>query len=237
MCTRTHMKSLQHGHEIADGISCNDRKFEVWELEGIKADNGKLYNVRMKVQVYVVPKDGFRGASADGFKIVINGVPVVSRDIGELREKATALIRNLSEDEHEKVLVVKTSGSPNGGGRGQDGDTFGLEWQVGWRVAKLDVVFNEGRSFLLDVENYDEPDEPEVVDGIKIGAKRGYRGVQHNKTAVIPWTKEREELLKKTVKAIGGMRDDLNAALLKPEAFAGLLDAKAGVLLLTKGKS
>ena len=91
------MAILQHGHESSPGISCNDRKFESWTLKKLFEKDGKTYVQDVKVQVYAVPKDGFRGSEADGFKIVINGVPIVSRDLADLRTKATAALRDLDE--------------------------------------------------------------------------------------------------------------------------------------------
>jgi hypothetical protein len=222
------MALLQHGHEVASGISCNDRKFEVWTLKNFFEKDGKKFSQEVKVQVYAVPKNGFRGNEADGFKIVINGVPVVSRDLADLRRKAETALRDLDESNHEKVLFVKTSG----GFQRLNEDAFGLEWRIGWRIAKLGIVLDETRSYPIDVENYDEDYQPEIAGEIMIGSKPGHRGVQLNKNAVIPWTAEREEVLRKAITAIGKMRDDLNAALLKPEAFTSLLDARAGVLLL-----
>jgi hypothetical protein len=194
-------------------------------------DKGKPCRRRVKAQVYAVPKDGFRGAPTDGFKVVIEGVPITDRNLGDLRKRAEAILSHLCEEDHEKVLVVRTSGRPC-----RQMDEFGIDWEVGWRVKKLGgAVLCESRLSVLSVENYDEEYEPEEADGIIIGSKPGYRGKQHNKIAVIPWTAEREALLRQAVKAIGKMRDDLNAALLKPEAFAGLLDAKAGLLLTDGG--
>ena len=218
---------LQHGHEVAPGVSCNDRKWEVWTLRKRFDKGSTTYSQDVKAQVYVVPKDGFRGNEADGFKIVINGVPVVSRDLSELRTKAEAALRDLDETNHEKVLVVKTSGYPR-----ENEDTFGIEWRCGWRIAKLGVVLDESRSYMLEIENYDEDDEPVMAGEFRIGSKPGHRGKQNHKTAVIPWTKEREDMLRKTIKAIGKMREDLNAALLQPDAFTALLDGKKGLLML-----
>ena len=225
-------KSLQHGSEIAPGVSGNDRKFETWELSDLQSGgDGKLYaNKRIKVQVYAVPKDGYRGAETAGFKVVINGCSVVDSDLTELRKKAVALLRNLSEENHEKVLVVKTCGMGNGVTSGE----FGLTWRIGWRVEKLGIIFDQSRKIVLqDIENYDEPDAPEVTDGgYRIGSKPGFRGKQHYKTAVITWTQAREDMLRKTTKSIEKIREDLNEALLKPDFFASMLDSKTGPLML-----
>lgn len=226
------MPILQNGHEIAQGISCNDRKFETWRLKSFRSKDGRLYSCEVSVQVYAVPKDGARGNETDGFKIVINGIPVTSRDLVDLRAKAEALLRNLSEDEHEKVLIVKTSGMP---GRNQlrygQREEFGLSWELGWRVAKAGRVFDFTRSYCIDVENYDEDEQNEMIGDIIIGSKPGHRGKQDHKTAVIPWTQEREDVLRKTVASIAAMRESLNDELLKAESFALLLDTKAGMLL------
>lgn len=224
-------KSLQHGNEIAPGVTCNDRKFEVWELSDLQpAKDGTLYaNKRIRVQVYAVPNNGYRGTETAGFKVVINGCSVVDSDLTELRKKAVALLRNLTEENHEKVLIVKTTGPGNGITTGE----FGLTWRIGWRVEKLGIIFDQSRTTVLhDVENYDEPDAPEVMEGIRIGSKPGFRGKQYVKTAVMPWTQAREDTLRRTTKAIEQMREDLNEALLKPDAFASLLDSKAGPLML-----
>ena len=144
-----------------------------------------------------------------------------------MRTKAEAALRDLDETNHEKVLVVKTSGYPR-----ENEDTFGIEWRCGWRIAKLGVVLDESRSYMLEIENYDEDDEPVMAGEFRIGSKPGHRGKQNHKTAVIPWTKEREDILRRTVEAIGEMRNRLNEQLLKPDMFAGLLDQHAGALLL-----
>jgi hypothetical protein len=231
------MKTLLHGHEIAPGISCNDKKFEIWELEALQpAKDGSLYaNKRVKVQVYSVPANGFRGAPTAGFKVVINGVEVTDSDLQKLRQKATAMLRELTEEDHEKVLIVKTSGY----GNRVNSDQFGLSWRIGWRVAKLGVIFNSNRDEVLHgLENYDEPEDSgdENENGVQIGSKPGFRGKKMHNDVVIPWTQEREDMLRRTVKAIGQMRDDLNDALLEPDAFTSLLDGKKGILMLKPPK-
>jgi hypothetical protein len=213
------MNKYRNGHELAPGVSCNDRKFETWELKKFFQKDGKSWSQNVKVQVYAVPKDGYRGAEADGFKIVINGFAIVSRDLADLRRKAEAALCELTEANYEKVLVVKTNGYPR-----ENEDAFGVEWQIGWRISKYGIVLDETRSYCLDVENYDEPDVSEEQDGFRIGSKPGCRGKQTNKTAVIPWTQEREDILRRTVTALGEMRDRLNEQLLRPDAFARMLD-------------
>ena len=222
-----HMPILQHGHEIAPGLSCNDRKWEVWKLPGLEKKGDTLFNTIIPVQVYVVPKDGFRGAEADGFKIVYKNIAITSRDLDDLRRKATNLVQDLTEEDHQKVLVVKTGGSPSHSGHG---DEFGIVWEIGWRVKKYNIVYSEDRSYMLSVENYDEPDDPEMESGFRIGSKPGRRGVQHNKTAVIPWTQEREDILKEAIRKIGKMRDSLNATLLRPGSLC-LLSGRQGGLV------
>lgn len=226
------MKNLANGKEIAPGISCNDKKFEVWELGALQpAKNGSLYaNKKVLVQVYSVPKDGYRGAPTAGFKVVINGVEVTDPDLQKLRQKATLLLRDLTEESHEKVLIVKT----NGYGNKVNSDQFGLSWYTGWRVAKLGIVFNSSRTAVeQDLENYDEPEDPGDENGMRIGSKSGYRGKKTHNNVVIPWTQEREDMLRRTVKAIAKMRDDLNDALLEPDAFTAMLDGKKGILMLS----
>ena len=215
-------------------ITCNDRQFDQWRLTAItgeKTTEGFGLSKGQTFQVYAVPKNDARGAETSHFKIVINGIVVTSPDLVELRRKAQEIYSGIVEGDYEKVLVVKTRGDPNGDWHQEHFDEFGLGWQVGWRTAKLGVVFDETRQYTIDCENYNEPDEPELTVGIRIGVKVGHRGGQVHKTAVVPWTKEREGMLVRAVEAIGKMREDFNAALLRPEEFAGLLDAKAGLLL------
>ena len=215
-------------------ITCNDRQFDQWRLTAItgeKTAEGFGLQKSQTFQVYAVPQNDARGAETSHFKIVINGIVVTSPDLIELRRKAQEIYSGVVEGDYVKVIVVKTRGDPIGDWRSEKGDEFGLEWQIGWQVARLGVVFDESRQCTISVENYEEPDEPDMASGIRIGAKVGHRGKQMHKTAVVPWTKEREGMLVRAVEAIGKMRDDFNAALLRPEEFAGLLDAKAGLLL------
>lgn len=222
------------------GVHCNDRKFEQWSLsvigKGEGANAGKAVKKAINLQVYAVPKGNNRGAETEHFKVVINGIVIASQDLAELRRKAVEVFTGLVEADYQKVLIVKTRGRSSFREGQEQGDEFGLEWLVGWKAPGLDVVLSENRGWTINVENYDEPEEEVPEGGLRLGGKPGYRGKQDHKTAVIPWSQEREDILKKAVEAIGKMRDDLNQALLQPESFAGLLDARAGVLLL-EGKS
>jgi hypothetical protein len=219
--------------QLPNKVNCNDRKFDTLRLHCVvgKSTEGHSITDSKEFQVYAVPRNDRRGAETSHFKIVVNGIVVTSTDIIELKRKAQEVFTNIAEGDYEKVLVVKTTGDPYGDHLQEKGDRFGLEWQVGWRVSKIDIVFDKTRHSTIDVENYDEPDDPDMYGKFKIGSKVGHRGKQIHKVAVIPWTKEREEMLQKAVVAIGKMRDDFNVALLRPEEFAGILDAKSGLLL------
>jgi len=210
-------------------VTCNDRTLDQITLYAVmpKDENGFQREKSIKVQLYAVPKDGFRGAETDHFKVVVNDIVVEDTDITRLKQRATEIFQGITDDEWEKVLVIRTRGDKVGPWRQENGDSFGLEWQLGWRVAKLDATFDETKKILLDVENYDEPLEHVESGGIILGYKPGMRGSQSHKTAVIPWSQEREDVLRRSVQEIGLMRDRANKALLDMEGFAGLLDAKA----------
>jgi len=217
-------------------VTCNDRKCGKIILSAKEPKRpGEDFHRdrRQEFQVYDVPKDDYRGAEMDHFKVVVNDIVVTDTDIQKLRQKAQEIYTNISEAEYERVLVVKTMGYKHRNHQ-NPGDEFGLEWEEGWRVAKLDAVFDVTRTILLDVENWDEREEPYEAErhgGIIVGTTRGHRGYQEHKTAVIPWTAEREAMLKKAVEDIGKIKEHMNEVLLAPEAFANLLDAKSGLFL------
>ena len=218
--------------DARDGVHYNSRKFEDITLHAFEKHGKTQIDVRKKFHVFVVPKNDTRGEDADHFQVVVNGVSIESTDLAELRRKAQEAYRDIVEAEYERVLIVTTSG--DGYSRvGEQGNTFGLTWRPGWRCKKLDLVMDDTRMHALHVENYCEDYVPEVISGgYTIGCKPGHRGKQSHKTAVIPWTQEREDMLRRTIAAIGKMREDLNEALLKPDLFASLLDSKAGPLML-----
>ena len=218
--------------DARDGVHYNSRKFEDITLHAFEKHGETVIDVRKKFHVFVVPKNETRGEDADHFQVVVNGVSIESTDLSELRRKAQEAYREIVESEYERVLIVTTSGDGYSR-KDEQGNTFGLTWRQGWRCKKIDLVMDETRMHALRVENYDEDYVPEVIaGGYTIGAKPGHRGKQTHKTAVIPWTQAREDMLRKTITAIEEMRQNLNEALLKPDAFASLLDSKAGSLML-----
>jgi hypothetical protein len=231
------MARLRHGHEVAPGVSCNDRNFEVWTLERYFRKDGKLYHENVPFQVYACPKEGARGAQTTHFKIVVDGLQLVSPSIEELREKATHVLNALTEENYEKVLVVQTTGFE--GWHRAHHNEFGLEYQIGWRVALLDgVIFNEDRKYVLTIEENREDEAEDDREGFKINAPPvGKRGIQAHKTAVVPWTEKREQVLKSLLDEIDAMRGRVNNAMVETD-FGKMLDSVPANHLLAdpKGK-
>ena len=213
----------------------NARKFETWTITayGRNAD-GQIVKKSVATTVYAVPEGNFRGNPTDHFQIIIDGVSVVSDNLRELRVEASRVFAKLSEQDYQKVLVVRTSGETLD--RTHDhSDKFGLQWEIGWLVkgiASPDVVLSETRGWAIHVENYDEPLEHDMVDNIKLGYKEGKRGKREHSVAVIPWTQEREDIIKQIVQSIGEIRNHLNDCLLDADSFAKLVDSTKGKLLL-----
>ena len=214
--------------KLDQNVGCNDRKLEVWTLS--RHVVGQHNPEHIKVQVYAVPKKNARGAETEYLKIVINGIIVKATDIIELRRKAQEVYSGLVEDEYEKVLIIEIGGhEANYSNRGAKGSEFGLDYRIGWRVNKLGVIFNQNKNYLITIDNEDPHNDPN--DTYKI-----FGGGRENKTAVVPWTQEREDVLKGTVVKIGQMRREANKMVLDFDNFANLLDSKAGMNLLGTGE-
>jgi len=226
----------RNGHDVERGVSCNDRKFEAIDVCFFSKDpDGQVREKTRRFQSLIVPRDGYRGGPVDHFKVVVDDVVVESTDIQELKRKAADVLMALADGDWEKVLIVRTLGKQVHDTFFKVGDAFGVQWMVGWRVSKLGLVFDEQRKFTLDVYNDDPPPvDEEMLDGFRVTSAAGrnaYRDTDR-KTAVIPWTQERQDILVKTVKALGKMKAELDARLLRADAFASMLDATAGKHLL-----
>lgn len=209
------------------GIHVNDRKLEMWTLQKIGKSQ---YNPdKIQVQVYAVPKRNARGAETEYLKIAINGIVVKDTDINELRRKAQEVYSGLNEDEYEKVLIVEIAGNEtNPANRGARGSDFGLDYSIGWKVKKLGVIFSQDKTRLITIENEDPSPKD---DGDPYGiSSRG----KVNKTAVITWTQEREDVLISTIKNISKLRAEANKMVLDFDKFATLLDSKTMFLLGAK---
>ena len=182
----------RNGHDIDRGTSCNDRKFEMVDVRFFSKDpDGQASEKIRRFQSFVVPMAGYRGSAADHFKVVVDDVVVESTDIQELKRKAADVLMCLADGDWEKVLVVRTLGKEVHDSLFKVGDAFGVQWLVGWRVAKLGLVFDEQRKFTIDVRNDDrDPVDEEMIDGFRVTPAAGrsaYRDTDR-KTAVIPWS-------------------------------------------------
>jgi hypothetical protein len=208
--------------KMKEGVTCNDRLFEKWAIK--MPIPGTTNHNYVGVQVYAVPQNGSRGANTSHFKAVYRGQVVIHENLSKLREMLENLVRDVEESDYEKVLVIRVEGDDlTNRYDSKGGDEFGLCWQIGWRIAKLNAVYDEEKRYIIKIDN-DEPEDTQI-DGFRIGSKGS-----ENKISVIPWTQEREDAIKAVVTNIGKMRSAANSIIMQG-SLAKMLDDGGRLLL------